>query len=100
MAFHCIPLMVEAALSYRVRRGGSTSTASGRFLFCVLLCCAHFALVVGQQCLSNTEFESFFEKALGVSSLPREGSCCQSDICGIPCPTALSKPKRGESQVP
>ena len=40
------------------------------------------------KCLSSdsleAEFISFFDDP-SVTTLPTDGSCCQSDICGIPC---------------
>jgi hypothetical protein len=61
------------------------------------LLAALLPLSQGDQCLANDEFETFFlgeGEALG--ALPREGSCCQNDICGLPCPTPVSDPTSGK----
>jgi hypothetical protein len=46
-------------------------------------------------CLSNQEFNEFFENKNG-GPIPAEGSCCQKDVCGIPCPEEVSAPTVGE----
>jgi hypothetical protein len=79
------------------RSGGSTfsSGSSMTLVMGALLFCVQLVVVTGQQCLSNPEFESFFEQSLGVTSLPRNGSCCQADVCDLPCPEGVAEPKRG-----
>ena len=60
-------------------------------------CLLSLALVVPQvtaQCLSDPELEEIFS---GGEELPKEGSCCQNDICGLPCPEPVSKPTVGTS---
>ena len=44
----------------------------------------------------NAEFVSFIP---GAASIPLEGSCCQSDVCGIPCPEPVSEPAIGMCRV-
>mmetsp|Transcript_1836 Transcript_1836/g.6183 ORF Transcript_1836/g.6183 Transcript_1836/m.6183 type:complete len:773 (-) Transcript_1836:501-2819(-) len=54
----------------------------------VLLAAALLASYAEAACLSRdsleAEFVSFFNDS-AITSLPTEGSCCQMDICGIPC---------------
>jgi hypothetical protein len=46
------------------------------------------------ECLSNPEFNDFFEDLAG-GPIPQEGSCCQFDVCGIPCPQSTPAPGIG-----
>jgi Sodium:solute symporter family len=41
-----------------------------------------------QQCLADPGLEALFLPE-GATSLPLAGSCCQKDICGIPCPAPV-----------
>jgi hypothetical protein len=51
----------------------------------------------GDQCLSNDEFENFFlSEGEVIGDLPRDGSCCMKDICGLPCPTSVPAPTSGK----
>jgi hypothetical protein len=43
---------------------------------------------VAAQCLEDSALEALFLPE-GFSSLPLEGSCCQKDICGMPCPAPV-----------
>lgn len=43
------------------------------------------------KCLSNDEYNEFFANG---TSIPREGSCCQFDVCGIPCPSTEEPPQK------
>lgn len=56
------------------------------------LCAAPLARA---DCLSSATVEKTFLDALGAKSLPTEGSCCQKDVCGLPCPAEPPKPKVG-----
>jgi len=47
------------------------------------------------ECLSNPEFNAFFEEQAG-GEIPLEGSCCQQDVCGLPCPESTPEPGIGE----
>ena len=40
----------------------------------------------GEKCFGNDEFNDIF----GSST-----TCCQNDVCGIPCPAPVSKPTKG-----
>ena len=46
------------------------------------------------QCLANTEVNDFFAGLAG-GAIPQEGSCCQFDVCGIPCPAPVPKAQKG-----
>jgi hypothetical protein len=60
------------------------------------LLAAFLPLSQGDQCLANDEFETFFlGEGETLGALPREGSCCQKDICGLPCPTTVPSPTSG-----
>ena len=51
---------------------------------------------VVSDCLSNKELElDFLDPTIDNDKLPRPGSCCQSDICGIPCPEVLPEITKG-----
>jgi len=42
-------------------------------------------------CLADPALNDIF----GGSAIPSEGSCCQSDVCNIPCPVEVEKPGPG-----
>jgi len=51
---------------------------------------------VQADCLADTTLNTIFaEEVNGVSSIPIEGSCCQFDVCAIPCPLPVEKPGVG-----
>ena len=44
---------------------------------------------------SNSDYEAFFAGSIDSAnppSLPTAGSCCQMDVCAIPCPATVPKP--------
>jgi hypothetical protein len=43
-------------------------------------------------CLSDPDLNELFA---GGAEIPAEGSCCQADVCGIPCPESVSEPGIG-----
>lgn len=47
------------------------------------------------ECLSNATFNEDFEELAG-GPIPQEGSCCQADVCNIPCPVPSPEPAIGE----
>jgi hypothetical protein len=49
------------------------------------------ATVEAGECLANDELEAIFA---GDSVLPQ--TCCQKDICGLPCPVPVSDPGVGK----
>ena len=49
-------------------------------------------------CLSNPEFNDFFTPD-GGGSLPLPGSCCQKDVCNIPCPEEVPEPSSGKKKM-
>ena len=51
----------------------------------VVLCSK--AVTVASQCLSDSEFDSQIDY--------QEGSCCQQDVCNIPCPAQVPEPSKG-----
>jgi hypothetical protein len=60
--------------------------------------CQVFPVVVAQEetsCLANPTFNKVFQDMNGRSSIPTAGSCCQKDVCNIPCPAATPKPGMG-----
>jgi hypothetical protein len=46
-------------------------------------------------CLSNPEFNQVFVDFNGGASIPTEGSCCQKDVCNLPCPATTPSPGPG-----
>lgn len=57
----------------------------------VALCAAR---AVGQ-CLSDPKLEASFLAINAAKSLPTAGSCCQKDVCGLPCAAPPPVPKVG-----
>lgn len=51
---------------------------------------------VSADCLANEGFNEFFETLNGGVAIPTEGSCCQKDVCDIPCPEEISDPAVGK----
>jgi hypothetical protein len=49
---------------------------------------------VSSQCLSDLSLNQQLEQALN-GTVPLEGSCCQQDVCGIPCPVEVEAPHSG-----
>lgn len=71
-----------------------------RFLFpAILFClCLVVPLVIAQEetsCLANPTFNQVFVDLNGGSSIPTAGSCCQKDVCNIPCPATTPSPGPG-----
>jgi len=62
------------------------STLSFRALSLVIVF-ATLSSCVAEQCFSDPEFNAFFE----VDS----PTCCQNDVCGIPCPAPHPIPTKG-----
>jgi hypothetical protein len=46
------------------------------------------------QCLADPEVNGQVEDLVG-STVPQEGSCCQFDVCNIPCPEPVPGPSKG-----
>lgn len=63
-----------------------------KFVCCWLLFL--FSAQCSGQCLSDPVLEGTFENIVGEGPLPLEGSCCQADICAIPCPQPVSAMKQ------
>lgn len=64
-----------------------------------LTCALLFSRVprVLADCLDNKEFNDYFENVDGrISDIPRFGSCCMYDVCGLQCPITQRAPSRGE----
>lgn len=60
------------------------------------LCFASAATTfVSSECIENAEFNSFFAELAEDGTIPGEDSCCQLDVCGIPCPEEVSAPAIG-----
>lgn len=54
-------------------------------------------VVVVADCLANEEFNQFFENVNGGATIPVDGSCCQKDVCNLPCPEPVADPTIGKS---
>lgn len=66
----------------------------------LLLLAGYLVKVSNGECLSNpsldAEFLGFIQTDdASVTSIPLEGSCCQSDVCGLPCPEPVPDPAPG-----
>lgn len=46
-------------------------------------------------CLADETLNGIFKDVNGGEEIPLEGSCCQSDVCAIPCPEEVSDPAVG-----
>lgn len=46
-------------------------------------------------CLAKPEFNQVFVDLNGGSPIPLEGSCCQKDVCNLPCPATSQEPGVG-----
>lgn len=46
-----------------------------------------------QHCLANKELNDIF--VVDGAAIPKEGSCCQQDVCNIPCAEPVSSPDTG-----
>jgi hypothetical protein len=81
------------------------TTAMGRKNTILLLCYVFFVgmsctihCVTAQEastCLANPEFNQVFVDLNGGSAIPLEGSCCQKDVCNLPCPATSPEPGVG-----
>lgn len=61
---------------------------------CVLLLQLSTVVIAEQgECLSNATLEAIFTGGLTTE----ERTCCQSDICGLPCPQTVPRPPPGKS---
>lgn len=74
-----------------------TSTTAGAAAFLFFSFLMDNGAHVAAECLPSNpaldaEFVSFID---GATSIPLEGSCCQADVCGIPCPEDVSDPGFG-----
>jgi Na+/proline symporter len=46
-------------------------------------------------CIADESINSFFETEVVGEPIPVEGSCCQADVCGLPCPEYQPPPTKG-----
>ena len=86
-----------AALSHRLVNQKATPIHRALSFGAAVLFLSSLTGVQGT-CLSNATLEAIFAGGDDVS-LPRDGSCCMQDICGLTCPTDVSKPGPGESSI-
>ena len=88
----------------------SSSLSSWRFLFLLLI--VSFPSAIDGDCLANKEFNDYFEYDRTTSvnnvggddnnsnsdrrqAIPRFGSCCMYDVCGLQCPKQNLSPTDG-----
>jgi hypothetical protein len=69
----------------------------------VLLFNAAIALLVKEasaDCVADSSINDFFEldDDNRVKSIPRYGSCCMYDVCGLACPEPVSGPSNGKQE--
>lgn len=61
--------------------------------FCLaLIVASDFLKKATAECLSDPALDAIFA---GDSTIPREDSCCQNDVCNIPCPVPVPSPPNG-----
>ena len=49
----------------------------------------------GAECLADPALDAIFVQSKGGDAIPQEGSCCQNDVCNIPCPLPVEPPGPG-----
>jgi hypothetical protein len=54
------------------------------------------AFRVHANCIANSAINAEFE-ALNGGSIPKEGSCCMLDVCGLTCPEDVARPSNGKN---
>jgi len=69
------------------------ATTSRAMLAAVIAACA--IATARADCFASSALETTFQGIIGAASLPTSGSCCQSDICAIPCPAEFPKVGKG-----
>ena len=72
----------------------TSTTAYAMMMATALLVLLQQAMLVSSQetadlCFGNDELNDIF------AEFRQEPTCCQNDICGIPCPAPVSKPTKG-----
>ena len=69
------------------------------YVLLVALICTTHGVVTAQDvistCLAKPEFNQVFVDLNGGSAIPLEGSCCQKDVCNLPCPVTSAEPGVG-----
>jgi hypothetical protein len=58
-------------------------------LYSILAGLLTFSTVVAQECFGNATLNQIFATD--------DPTCCQNDVCAIPCPEPVSEPTKGES---
>jgi len=91
----CLPSSVVHFLSFILLLLETSTAIMLRYAFSLLAAAFFLVEFAAAECLSNPEFNQFFEDAAG-GEIPLEGSCCQQDVCGLPCPQTTSAPGIGE----
>ena len=84
--------------SNSMMKGSSSSTSTTAYAMMMataLVVLLQQATLVSSQeadlCFGNDELNDIF------AEFRQEPTCCQNDICGIPCPEPVSKPTKGKS---
>lgn len=70
-------------------------SAATTMLLLLVVVVSWIPMVTDAQCIADDTIDAEFRTLLGVDAIPKAGSCCQPDVCGIPCPAALSGSKFG-----
>ena len=63
--------------------------------------CKSGAMAADNVCLANPTLNADFVSLLGLpanssKTIPLADSCCQADVCGIPCPAVVPDPGIGK----
>ena len=82
----------QVATHSLIRTMTTTLRSAGLLLFGA----AFLVEEVVADCLANAEFNQFFENVNGGATIPLEGSCCQKDVCNLPCPEPVADPTIGK----
>ena len=98
LVFHYFGSMMTFAKTKMKLNKAAVSSNSIAFLSCclVLLCRAVDVVTAedSEQCLSDPTLSAQLAEDLG-GEAPLPGSCCQQDVCNIPCPEPVPPPSKG-----
>lgn len=77
-----------------MRTGSELSRGGGAGSIVMVLAGASLLHGAAAECIADPVINGFFEGLVG-GAIPSEGSCCQFDVCGIPCPAPVPAASKG-----